>query len=151
MNLLWLRPGGGHLGKIGYGDVQLVRVPFSGSKNLWQGRKITKFQKVYLTGSTFCEFWHFIGLTSKIFQISYLTGSKFRLLGYEFCQKLVSDRVHFSNSSGTSPSVVKVSAPRGLRVLIKTWYSLRYILCYSKIRAKKIVLFASFIMLHRLY
>ena len=27
-------PGGGHLGKIGYGDVPLVRVPFSAAENL---------------------------------------------------------------------------------------------------------------------
>ena len=72
---------------------------------------------MYLTGWTFCQFWHFLGLTLKNFsdfvpdrdQIS----PKCCLLGYEFCQKFVSDRVHFSNSSGTSPSVVKVSAPPG--------------------------------------
>ena len=46
--------GWGHLGKKGYGDVPLVRVPFWASENLWQGPKITKFQKVCLTGSTFC-------------------------------------------------------------------------------------------------
>ena len=62
-----LYPRGRHLGKIGYGDVPLVRVPFSGSENLWQGLKITKFQKIYLTGSTFCQFLHFLGLTLKNF------------------------------------------------------------------------------------
>ena len=75
--------------------------------------RVSKSQN--LTGSTFCQFWHFLGLTLKIFsdfvpdrvQIS----PKFCLLGYEFCQKFVSDRFNFSNSSGTSLSVVKVSAP----------------------------------------
>ena len=87
-------------------------------KSLTGRRKINKFQKVYLTGSIFCHTWHFLGKTLKIFQIVYLTesifrliGSKFRLSGYEFCQKLLSERVHFSNSRGTSPSVFKVSAP----------------------------------------
>ena len=38
--------------------------------------------------------WHFLGIKFEKFQTSYLTG-------YEFCQKLVADKVHFLNPSGS--------------------------------------------------
>ena len=94
--------GGGHLGKNGYGDEPLGRVPFSTSKNLWQGSKITKFQEMALTGLEFCNF-----LT--------LTGSNFCNFSTFFAKKSGNQyltAVHFSISRRTSPSVVKVSAPR---------------------------------------
>ena len=66
-------------------------------------------------------------MTLKKFSDFYLTGSKFRLKirlsAYEFCQKLASDRVHISDSSGTSPSVTKVSTPGYTNQLSRWWFS----------------------------
>ena len=46
---------GGHLGKIRYGDVPLVRVPFLKCKSFWQGPNTAKSQNPSLTGSRIHE------------------------------------------------------------------------------------------------
>ena len=81
------RKPGCHLGKNGYRDVPLGRVPFSTSGKFWQGSsKIKKFQEIIwtglkfcsfqsLTGSTFCLFSTFYKNVAKFFRILFLTGS----------------------------------------------------------------------------
>ena len=61
--------GGGHLGKIGYGDVPLGRVPFLDSKHFWQGHKFTNFRNLFLTGSIFGYFSQFSGWKLEDFSI----------------------------------------------------------------------------------
>ena len=80
----------GHLGKIGYGRTRC----WSGSH--FQALKISKFQKIYLTESTFCQFFSLVRVIFSDFVPDRVQISpEFRLLGYEFCQKLVAGRVHF--------------------------------------------------------
>ena len=72
-----LKARGRHLGKIGYGDVPLVRFPFIGSEDIWQGPKFTNFQDVYLTRTTFGYFEQFSGQKLERFSTFRLTFSDF--------------------------------------------------------------------------
>ena len=94
-------------------------------QNLVQGRATgqgTFFRLgAFLTGwklenfSIFCLgfaiFATFQGENWKKFQFLHLTGSN----SYPW---FISDRVHFSNSSGASPSAVKVSVPRDINTIL---------------------------------
>ena len=107
-NLGWFECSGGALRQNGVRGRATSQGPFFSLCKSLTGSQNHKISKGVIDR---VDFLSIIALPRlwKNFQILYLTGSKFRLKihlpGYEYFQKLVSDRVHFLDSSGTSPSV----------------------------------------------